>query len=58
MSTHQSVADYIAARQAGDDATCRRIVAEVGARFATRTTDGSELAELYEANRTVPLAEN
>jgi hypothetical protein len=53
---HQSVADYIAARRAGDDATCRRIVREVGERFATRTTDGTEIAALGRANEEVPLA--
>lgn len=56
ISKHQSVRDYIAARKAGDDDTCKRVVAEVCARYATRTTDGSEIADLGEANRTVPLA--
>lgn len=54
-SQHQSVNDYIAARKAGDNATCDRLVAEVNARFATRTTDGSEIAEMAEASMTVPF---
>ncbi|MEU8886724.1 hypothetical protein [Streptomyces sp. NPDC048442] len=56
MAKHQSVTDYIAARQAGDAERCHQIVAEVRERFATRTTDGTEIAELYAANQTVPLA--
>jgi hypothetical protein len=54
---HQSADDYRAARQAGDDSRCKQIVAEVTDRFATRTTDGSELADLYRANRDTPLAQ-
>lgn len=54
-SKHQSVNDYIAARQAGDNATCDRLVAEANARFNTRTTDGSELAEMAEVSMTVPF---
>ncbi|MFF3094173.1 hypothetical protein [Streptomyces cyaneofuscatus] len=57
MPKFRSTRDYIAAREAGDTDTTSRIVSEVTARFNTRTTDGSEIAELYEANRTVPLAE-
>lgn len=56
MSQHQSVADYIAARKAGDDARCQQIVTEVTDRFNTRTTDGSEIAALYRANLGTPLA--
>ncbi|MFB7500044.1 hypothetical protein ACFC09_36095 [Streptomyces sp. NPDC056161] len=48
--THQSVRDYIAAKKRGDQATTDRIVAEVTARFNTRTTDGSEAAELMHAS--------
>ncbi|QRX92043.1 hypothetical protein [Streptomyces noursei] len=55
-STHQSVNDYIAARKAGDADRASQIVHEVCARFATRTTDGSEAAELFDATLTVPLA--
>ena len=55
--THQSVRDYVAAKKRGDRATTDRIVAEVMARFNTRTTDGSEAAELYEATMTVRLGE-
>lgn len=57
MPKFRSTSDYIAARQAGDTETTSRIVNEVTARFNTRTTDGAELGELYEANCTVPLAE-
>lgn len=53
--TYQSVRDYIAAKKRGDTATTSRIVAEVNARFATRTTDGSEAAELLNATMTTPL---
>ncbi|MFB6955365.1 hypothetical protein ACFCXP_37610 [Streptomyces niveus] len=52
-ATHQSVRDYIAAKQRGDRATSDRIVSEVTARFATRTTDGTEAAELLEATMAV-----
>jgi hypothetical protein len=52
---HQSVRDYVAARQRGDNATCDRIVAEVRARYDTRTTDGTELGEMVEASMTVPF---
>jgi hypothetical protein len=54
-SKHQSVNDYIAARKAGDNAACDRLVDEVKARFATRTTDGSEIAEMTRASMTVPF---
>ena len=54
-SQHQSVNDYIAARQRGDNAACDRLVAEVNVRFATRTTDGSEIAEMTQASMTVPF---
>lgn len=53
--THQSVRDYVAAKKRGDTATTDRIVTEVKARFATRTTDGSEIAELTRASMEVPL---
>lgn len=56
MSKHPSVEAYIAARNAGNGDAASRIVAEVTARYETRTTDGSELAELLDANLTVPLA--
>jgi len=55
--THQSVRDYIAAKKRGDRATTDRIVAEVQARFATRTTDGSEAAELMHASMHVRFGE-
>lgn len=54
MPKHQSVRDYITARSAGDAETASRIVAEATARYNTRTTDGSELAELFVANETTP----
>ncbi|MFD8142474.1 hypothetical protein [Streptomyces sp. NPDC059708] len=56
MPIHESVERYIAARNAGNADAASRIVAEVTARFDTRTTDGSELAELLNANLTTPLA--
>ena len=54
-SKHQSVNDYIAAKKRGDTETTSRIIREVTARFDTRTTDGSEAAELLEATMTTPL---
>ena len=54
---YQSTKDYIAAKEQGDTETTDRIVREVGERFATRTTDGSEAAELYEATWTTRLGE-
>ncbi|MFJ1797193.1 hypothetical protein [Kitasatospora griseola] len=57
MSQHQSVKDYITARAAGDAARCAEIVADVTARYSTRTTDGTELRDLQEANRAHPLAQ-
>ncbi|MFF5445458.1 hypothetical protein [Streptomyces sp. NPDC012888] len=53
---YQSVQAYIAARNAGNADAASRIVAEVTARYESRTTDGSELAELLNANLTTPLA--
>ncbi|WP_406170281.1 hypothetical protein OIE52_39180 [Streptomyces canus] len=47
--THRTVQEYAAAKKRGDRATTDRIVAEVTARFETRTTDGSEAAELLDA---------
>lgn len=55
--THQSVRDYIAAKKRGDRATTDRIVAEVTARFDTRTTDGSEARELFDATMAVRFGE-
>jgi hypothetical protein len=56
--THQSVRDYVAAKKRGDRATPDRILAEVQARFATRTTDGSEAAELLDATMAVRFGED
>ncbi|MFD5419464.1 hypothetical protein ACFWJT_15745 [Streptomyces sp. NPDC127069] len=56
MPNHESVQRYIAARNAGNADAASRIVTEVVARYETRTTDGSELAELLNANLTTPLA--
>lgn len=56
MQPHETADAYRAARRAGDDQRCQQIVAEVTARFNTRTTDGSEIAALYQANRDTPLA--
>jgi hypothetical protein len=55
--THQSVRDYVAAKRRGDTATTDRIIREVGDRFATRTTDGSEAAELHRATMEVSLGQ-
>ncbi len=55
--THQSVNDYVEAKKRGDWATTNRIVAEVKARFETRTTDGSEAAELLDATMSVRFGE-
>lgn len=55
--THESVKDYVAAKKRGDRATTDRIVAEVTARFDTRTTDGSEAAELLDATMSVRFGE-
>ncbi|MGW2920398.1 hypothetical protein ACWDBF_21405 [Streptomyces angustmyceticus] len=57
QSRHQTVRDYIAAKKRGDTETTSRIVAEVTARFNTRTTDGSEAAELLEATMTTRLGQ-
>ncbi|SCD43278.1 hypothetical protein GA0115253_1004534 [Streptomyces sp. Termitarium-T10T-6] len=57
MPKYQSTSDYIAARKAGDTETTSRIVNEVTARFNTRTTDGTEITELYQANQNTPLAD-
>lgn len=54
---HQTTRDYIAAKEKGDTETTSRIVREVSERFATRKTDGSEAAELYEATLTTRLGE-
>ncbi|WP_406211131.1 hypothetical protein [Streptomyces decoyicus] len=54
-SQHQSVNDYVAARQAGDAKRASQIAREVAERFATRTTDGSEAAEIFDASLSVPL---
>lgn len=52
---YQSTRDYIAAKEAGDADRASAIVREVSERFATRTTDGSEAAELFEATMTTRL---
>jgi hypothetical protein len=52
---HQTVRDYIAARQRGDRTATERLKAEVIARFNTRTTDGTELLDMYKASMTVPF---
>ncbi|KPI12054.1 hypothetical protein OK074_2675 [Actinobacteria bacterium OK074] len=56
--THQSVHDYIAAKKRGDREATDRIVAEVRARFDTRTTDGSEAAQLLHATMHVRFGED
>lgn len=56
--THQSVKDYVAAKKRGDRTTTTdRIVREVATRFDTRTTDGSEARELFNATMTVQFGE-
>jgi hypothetical protein len=55
--THQSVKDYVAAKKRGDRQTTDRILAEVKARYNTRTTDGNEAAELLDATMTVRFGE-
>jgi hypothetical protein len=55
--THQSVKEYVAAKKRGDRATTDRIVREVTARFDTRTTDGSEASELFDATMAVRFGE-
>ncbi|WP_405883628.1 hypothetical protein OG747_36605 [Streptomyces sp. NBC_01384] len=55
--THQSVRDYIDAKKRGDRKTTDRIIAEASARFATRTTDGSEMAQLGHASMHVRFGE-
>lgn len=52
---HQSTRDYIAARRRGDADGASAIAREVAERFATRTTDGSEAAEIAEASMTIPI---
>ena len=54
---HASVREYVAAKRRGDVVTTSRIVREVGDRFATRTTDGSEAAELLDATMTTKLGQ-
>jgi hypothetical protein len=54
---HASVRDYVAAKKRGDTKTTDRIVREVTARFNTRTTDGTEAAELLNATMTTKLGE-
>jgi hypothetical protein len=53
--THQTVRDYADARKRGDRATADRIREEATARFNTRTTDGSELAQMVHVSMTVPF---
>jgi transposase len=55
--TYPSVREYVTAKKRGDRATTDRIVAEVNARFATRTTDGREAAELLRATMAVRFGE-
>ncbi|MFJ8538150.1 hypothetical protein [Streptomyces sp. NPDC093591] len=54
---HQSVRDYIAARERGDRAETERLKNEAIARFNTRTTDGTELRDMTEASMTVPFGQ-
>lgn len=54
-SKHPAVRAYIAARQRGDADGASAIAREVAERFDTRTTDGSEAAEVLDASMTIPL---
>jgi hypothetical protein len=54
---HVSVREYVEAKRRGDTVTTDRIVREVGERFATRETDGSEITELGLASMEVPLGQ-
>jgi hypothetical protein len=54
---HASVREYVEAKRRGDTKTTDRIVREVTARFNTRTTDGTEAAELLKATMTTKLGE-
>ncbi|MET9073877.1 hypothetical protein ABZX95_17255 [Streptomyces sp. NPDC004232] len=54
---HQTVRDYIAARERGDRAEADRLKDEAIARFNTRTTDGTELRDMTEASMTIPFGE-
>lgn len=56
-TTHQTVRDYADARKRGDRKTADRIREEVKARFETRTTDGTEIADMVDASMTVPFGE-
>ncbi|MGW5736997.1 hypothetical protein [Streptomyces sp. NPDC055261] len=57
-SKHESVRAYIAARRRGDAGGASAIAHEVGKRFATRATDGSEAREIAEASMTIPLGKS
>ncbi|SEO83835.1 hypothetical protein [Actinacidiphila rubida] len=54
---HASVREYVKAKKNADRATTDRIVAEVTARFDTRTTDGTEARELFNASMEVKFGE-
>ncbi|MGW0577731.1 hypothetical protein ACWD25_17555 [Streptomyces sp. NPDC002920] len=53
--THQSVRDYADARKRGDRPTADRVRQAAQDRFNTRTTDGSELAQMLHVSMTVPF---
>jgi hypothetical protein len=54
---HQTVRDYAAARARGDRDTTERLKNQAIARFNTRTTDGTELADMTDASMTVPFGQ-
>lgn len=54
---HQTVRDYAAARKRGDRKATEGLKNAAIARFNTRTTDGSELADMLDASWTVPFGE-
>lgn len=56
MNSNETADAYRAARRRGDRQLCQQIVQEVTGRYNTRTTDGSELRALQQANLDTPLA--
>ena len=55
---HQSVRDYIAARKRGDRAEAERLRNEAIGRFHSRTTDSTELRQMFDALMTIPFGQN
>ncbi|MGW4802968.1 hypothetical protein [Kitasatospora sp. NPDC004272] len=57
MEPDETADAYREARRTGNDTLCQQITAEVVDRYNTRTTDGSELYALQQANLDTPLAQ-